>query len=59
VLYKDEVTEEVTKVILSSDKSKMMMGTSYGKLTILDVRNFKPLLILNNPIQTAVTDIVD
>ena len=35
VLYEDEVIEEVTKVILSSDKSKIILGTSYGKLTIL------------------------
>ena len=50
VLYEDEVIEEVTKVILSSDKSKIILGTSYGKLTILDVGNFKLLNILNNPI---------
>lgn len=50
MIYEDELMEEVTKVILSSDKSKIIMGTSYGKLTILDVKNFKPLIILNNPI---------
>jgi hypothetical protein len=42
--------EEVTKVILSSDKSKIILGTSYGKLSVLDIKNFMPLIILNNPI---------
>ncbi len=59
VLYEDEVIEEVTKVILSSDKSKIILGTSYGKLNILDVGNFKLLNILNNPIYNSVTDIVE
>ena len=50
ILYIDEIMEEVTKIILSSDKSKIILGTSYGKLTLLDIKNFTPLIILNNPI---------
>lgn len=50
--------ETVTRVKPSADGRDILLGTSYGKLLILDTKDFRVKYILNNPVETPVTDLI-